>query len=218
MSKQNKQELKKETIEIDPRLKKHTPIEDLQAFIIGSLLVGFGVSIFTHLKLLTGGTAGIAFLLSYITPFSFGQVFFVINLPFYALALWRLGLPFTIKTFVAVFLLSAVTELMPYVFEFENINRLFGSVFGGVIIGTGILILFRHKASLGGVNVVSLYLQKYHNVNAGRFQMVVDSIIIICAFFIVDIWSILYSVLAAVCMNLVLAINFVKGRYLGSLD
>lgn len=58
MSKQNKQELKKETIEIDPRLKKHTPIEDLQAFIIGSLLVGFGVSIFTHLKLLTGGTAG----------------------------------------------------------------------------------------------------------------------------------------------------------------
>lgn len=117
-----------------------------------------------------------------------------------------------------MFLLSAVTELMPYVFEFENINRLFGSVFGGVIIGTGILILFRHKASLGGVNVVSLYLQKYHNVNAGRFQMVVDSIIIICAFFIVDIWSILYSVLAAVCMNLVLAINFVKGRYLGSLD
>jgi uncharacterized membrane-anchored protein YitT (DUF2179 family) len=79
-------------------------------------------------------------------------------------------------------------------------------------------MLFRHKASLGGVNIVSLYLQKYHNVNAGRFQMVVDVGIIICAFFVVDFWSVIYSILAAICMNLLLAINFVKGRYLGSLD
>lgn len=206
------------TIEVDSKLTKHTPVEDIQALLIGSLLVAFGVTIFTELKLLTGGTAGFAFLISYYTSFSFGEVFFVLNIPFYTLALWRLGLPFTFKTFFAVFLLSAFTELIPHGFEFGEINPLFGAIFGGLVIGTGVLMLFRHKASLGGVNIVSLYLQKYHDVNAGRFQMVVDAAIIICAFFVVDIWSIFYSLIAAVCTNLLLAINFVKGRYLASLD
>ena len=206
------------SIDIDPRLKRHSLFEDIQALLGGTLLAAFGVTIFTHLEFTTGGTAGIAFLSSYATGISFGKLFFVINLPFYILAIWRLGVVFTIKTFAAVFMLSAFTELIPHVFEFGDVNPLFGAIIGGLMIGVGMIMLFRHKASLGGVNIISLYLQKYHNVNAGRFQMVVDVSIIIGAFFIVDIWSIFYSVIAAVCMNLVLAINFVKGRYLGSLD
>lgn len=208
----------KESILIDPTLKKHTFFEDFQALAIGSLMVAFGVAIFTHLEFLVGGTAGVAFLTSYATDFSFGEVFFVINLPFYGLAIWRLGWVFTVKTFVSVLWLSFLSDYIPTIFEFGEINNLFGAILGGFLIGTGLLMLFRHKASLGGLNIVSLYLQKYHNVNAGRFQMVVDVIIIVCAFFIVDIWSIIYSVIAAVCMNLVLAINFIKGRYLGSLE
>jgi uncharacterized membrane-anchored protein YitT (DUF2179 family) len=208
----------KESILIDPKLKKHTFFEDFQALAIGSLMVAFGVAIFTHLEFLTGGTAGVAFLSSYATDFSFGEVFFVINLPFYFLAIWRLGWMFTVKTFVSVLWVSFLSDYIPTLFEFGEINNLFGAILGGFMIGTGLLMLFRHKASLGGLNIVSLYLQKYHNVNAGRFQMVMDFIIIVCAFFIVDIWSIVYSILASVCMNLVLAINFVKGRYLGSLE
>lgn len=208
----------KESILIDPNLKKHSFFEDFQGLAIGSLMVAFGVTIFTHLEFLVGGTAGVAFLTSYASDFSFGEVFFVINLPFYALAIWRLGWVFTVKTFVSVLWLSFLSDFIPTVFDIGEVNNLFGSVFGGFLIGTGLLMLFRHKASLGGLNIVSLYLQKYHNVNAGRFQMVVDVIIIVCAFFIVDVWSIVYSVIAAVCMNLVLAINFIKGRYLGSLE
>ena len=206
------------SIDIDPKLKKHTIFEDIQAILGGTLLAAVGVNIFTHLEFTTGGTAGIAFLSSYATGISFGKLFFLINLPFYALAIWRLGWIFTVKTFAAVFLLSFFSELVPKVFEFGEINPLFGAILGGLMIGVGILMLFRHRASLGGLNIVSLYLQKYHNVNAGKFQMVCDVLIVICAFFIVDFWNILYSVLAAVCMNLILAINFVKGRYLGSLD
>ena len=48
--------------------------------------------------------------------------------------------------------------------------------------------------------------------------MIVDIIIIIMAVYIVDIWVTIYSVIAAVCMNAVLVINFKKGRYLASLD
>lgn len=84
--------------------------------------------------------------------------------------------------------------------------------------GAGLLMLFRHKVSLGGLNIMSLYLSNYHNVNAGRFQMIVDIIIIIMAVYIIDIWATIYSVIAAVFMNAVFAINFNKGGYLASLD
>jgi uncharacterized membrane-anchored protein YitT (DUF2179 family) len=129
-----------------------------------------------------------------------------------------LGWFFTLKTFVAVGLVSILSDWIPQWIVIDSSIPLFAAIFGGSMMGAGLLMLFRHKASLGGLNILSLYLSKYHNVNAGRFQMVVDVVIIILAIYIVDIWATIYSVIAAICMNAVLAINFKKGRYLASLD
>ncbi|MEX0608122.1 MAG: YitT family protein [Balneolaceae bacterium] len=192
---------------------KHSVFDDIQGILIGSLLASFGIAIFTHMNFLIGGTAGIAFLTQYATDLSFGPVFFVVNLPFYFLAFKRLGLEFTIKTFLAVFMVSFLTETIPYVFEFGYINPWYASIFGGFLIGSGLLMLFRHKASLGGLNIVSIFLQENYNISAGKFQMAVDTIIILGAFFIVDWKAILFSVLAAVALNIILAINHKPGRY-----
>ncbi len=177
-------------------------------------MLSFGIALFSHMDFLIGGTAGMAFLAHYATGVSFGKVFFIINIPFYGLAIWKLGRVFTLKTFIAVFLVSFCTDYLPMVFEFGEVNRLYAAALGGFLIGTGLLMLFRHKASLGGLNIVSIYLQKYHNISAGKFQMSVDVLIIIAAFFTVDIYAVLYSVLAAVFLNLILAVNHKPGRYL----
>ena len=196
----------------------HSLFDDVQAILLASLFMSFGVALFTQQEFLIGGTAGVAFLGSYASSWSFGQLFFVINIPFYGLALWRLGWFFTLKTFVAVGLVSILSDWIPQWIVIDSSIPLFAAIFGGSMMGAGLLMLFRHKASLGGLNILSLYLSKYHNVNAGRFQMVVDVIIIILAIYIVDIWATIYSVIAAICMNAVLATNFKKGRYLASLD
>ena len=196
----------------------HSLFDDLQAILLASLFMSFGVALFTQQEFLIGGTAGVAFLGSYASSWSFGQLFFVINIPFYGLALWRLGWFFTLKTFFAVGLVSILSDWIPLWIVIDSSIPLFAAIFGGSMMGAGLLMLFRHKASLGGLNILSLYLSKYHNVNAGRFQMVMDVIIIILAIYIVDIWATIYSVIAAICMNAVLAINFKKGRYLASLD
>ena len=196
----------------------HSLFDDVQAILLASLFMSFGVTLFTQQEFLIGGTAGVAFLGSYASSWSFGQLFFVINIPFYGLALWRLGWFFTLKTFVAVGLVSILSDWIPQWIVIDSSIPLFAAIFGGSMMGAGLLMLFRHKASLGGLNILSLYLSKYHNVNAGRFQMVVDVVIIILAIYIVDIWATIYSVIAAICMNAVLAINFKKGRYLASLD
>lgn len=196
----------------------HSLFDDVQAILLASLFMSFGVALFTQQEFLIGGTAGVAFLGSYASSWSFGQLFFVINIPFYGLAMWRLGWFFTLKTFVAVGLVSILSDWIPQWIVIDSSIPLFAAIFGGSMMGAGLLMLFRHKASLGGLNILSLYLSKYHNVNAGRFQMVVDVVIIILAIYIVDIWATIYSVIAAICMNAVLAINFKKGRYLASLD
>ena len=196
----------------------HSLFDDVQAILLASLFMSFGVALFTQQEFLIGGTAGVAFLGSYASSWSFGQLFFVINIPFYGLALWRLGWFFTLKTFFAVGLVSILSNWIPLWIVIDSSIPLFAAIFGGSMMGAGLLMLFRHKASLGGLNILSLYLSKYHNVNAGRFQMVMDVIIIILAIYIVDIWATIYSVIAAICMNAVLAINFKKGRYLASLD
>ena len=161
----------------------HSLFDDVQAILLASLFMSFGVALFTQQEFLIGGTAGVAFLGSYASSWSFGQLFFVINIPFYGLALWRLGWFFTLKTFVAVGLVSILSDWIPQWIVIDSSIPLFAAIFGGSMIGAGLLMLFRHKASLGGLNILSLYLSKYHNVNAGRFQMVVDVVIIILAIY-----------------------------------
>lgn len=194
---------------------QHSRLEDAQALITGTLFIALGIALFKHAGLLTGGTAGIAFLIHYLTGWRFGAVFFIVNLPFYALALRRLGRAFTFKTFIAVALLSVVSEWLPQVLQLARLNDLFAAVMGGFLIGAGLLVLFRHHASLGGVNVLVLWLQATRGWRAGWLQMGIDALILLAAFVMLPPRQALLSLLGGVALNFVVAVNHRPGRYLG---
>jgi uncharacterized membrane-anchored protein YitT (DUF2179 family) len=196
------------------RSARHRPHEDVQALLTGTLFVALGVVLFRHCGLLTGGTAGLAFLLHYATGWNFSLVFFVINLPFYGLALRRMGKVFTLKTFAAVGLLAAFAQWMPQWIHIDQLSTGFAAVAGGLLMGTGMLILFRHRASLGGFNVLVLWLQERFGWRAGHVQMAFDCAIVLAAFAVVGWSQIAWSVLGAVVLNMTLAINHRPGRYM----
>jgi uncharacterized membrane-anchored protein YitT (DUF2179 family) len=198
-----------------PAASQHTAFEDAQAIVTGALFIALGVAMFARAGLLTGGTAGLAFLIHYATGWRFGVVFFVINVPFYVLALRAMGWTFTVKTFCAVAALSLFSELMPLVLRFDFLQPVYAGVMGGFLIGAGLLMLFRHQASLGGINILALYLQQRHGWRAGKVQMAIDCLIVLAALAIVEPWLIAVSVLGAVALNLVVAVNHRPGRYLG---
>jgi len=198
-----------------PAASQHSAFEDAQAIATGALFIALGVAMFASAGLLAGGTAGLAFLIHYATGWRFGVVFFVVNLPFYFLAWRAMGAAFTLKTFCAVAALSLATELMPLVLRFESLQPLYAGVMGGFLIGAGLLMLFRHKASLGGINILALYLQEQRGWRAGKVQMAIDCVIVLAAFAVVEPWRIAVSVLGAVALNLVVAVNHRPGRYLG---
>ncbi|MBC7729248.1 MAG: YitT family protein [Microbacteriaceae bacterium] len=194
-------------------LQTHTLFEDAQAIFTGVLFVSLALILFTQVGLLTGGTAGIAFVLHYATGISLGKLFFAINIPFYWFAWQRMGREFTFKTFIAIALLSAMTEWSPRLFAIERLHPGYAAVLGGLLLGSGCLFLARHRASLGGATIISLYLQHKRGWRAGKVQMGIDCAIVLLALTVVEPTRVAYSVLAAVVMNLFMAVNHKPGRY-----
>ena len=141
-------------------------------------------------------------------------MFFVLNLPFYWLAWRKLGGAFTLKTFAAVLLLSVLTDLQSRFLQIVQLQPLYAAVAGGLITGTGFLVLFRHRCSLGGVGILALYLQDRHGWRAGKVQMAVDCGIVLLALFTVEPLRVAWSIAGAVALNLVLAMNHRPGRYM----
>ena len=193
----------------------HTWLDDGHALLAGSLFVALGMTMFSHAGLLTGGVAGMAFLVSYATGWSLALCFFVFSLPFFALSWRRLGAEFTIKSLCAVALVSLCTAWAPRVVRFELLNPWVASVLGGFLIGFGLLALLRHQASVGGVNIVAQWLQQSRGIRAGHVQMGVDVLVVLAALVVVPPQRVLQSVVGAVAIGAILTLNHRPGRYLG---
>lgn len=199
----------------DPKI--HSLIEDAQGIAYGATMAAFGILVLTHLGLITGQTAGLAVLISYATGLSFGVVFFVINIPFYLLGWLRMGWRFTLKTFVAVAALSGLTLVMPDWISFASLNPLFGAVLFGFTSGSALLALFRHGSSLGGVGILALVLQDRFGWRAGWIQLGFDAVLFVVALLVLgDLQVILWSFVGALVVNLVIAINHRRDRYIAT--
>ena len=195
--------------------KQHTLLEDTQGLIVGTALCALGLTMLQSLGLVTGQTAGLALILSYWGDWSFGLVFFIVNLPFYWFAFRHIGLRFVIKTFIAVALLSLFSILLPDQISFAYLNPVVGAILFGILTGTGLLALFRHGASLGGVGILALYLQDKIGFKAGWTQLIFDLVIFALAFTVIDAKAVAYSLLGALVVNVTIAINHRRDRYIG---
>lgn len=195
---------------------RHSPTEDAQGLIYGATMAAFGITILTHLGLVTGQTAGLAVLISYATGWGFGPVFFAVNLPFYIFGWLRMGTAFTVKTFLAVALLSALSVWLPGQISFATLNPWLGAVLFGFLSGSALLALFRHGASLGGIGIVALLLQDRLGWRAGWVQLAFDAVLFAASFLVVPPKTVAISFLGAVVVNLVIAVNHRRDRYIAA--
>lgn len=194
----------------------HTRLEDAQGLAAGSLLCAFGLVILTSAGLMTGQTAGLAVLIGYATGWPFAVVFFVINLPFYALAFARKGLRFALKTFAAVALCSVFVSALPGFLHFDLLHPGAAALLFGAVTGAGLLAIFRHGASLGGVGIVALMAQERLGWQAGWVQLGFDTVLFALAFLLIQPGLVLWSFLGAVVVNAILGINHRRDRYIGT--
>src|SRR6478609_10912335 len=204
-----------DSIEVAPPRIKHAPWEDAIALVTGAFLISWGMYLLHEIEGVSGGLAGVALLVNYATGWHLGLVLFVINVPFLVLAWRRMGPAFTVKTLITVALISVGTSIHQHFIDVSHVATPYAAIFAGLAVGMGMIVLFRHGASAGGFGVMAAYIQKTRGIRAGFVQGAFDLVVVIASLALVDAWTLAWSIVGAVVLNMVLAVNHRPGRYYG---
>lgn len=194
---------------------RHTWVEDLLALLVGTYLASLGIFFLAGGGVVTGGTAGLSLLVTYASGWPFGVLFVLFNIPFLVLGAWKRGIAFGMRTVAAIVLVGLGSELHPLMLPPVDLPALYGALTGSVLAGVGMLIVFRHNASMGGLNTLALLAQDLWGWRAGYVQLSFDVVIILAALTVASPAIVAASALGAVLLNLVLVLNHRPGRYLG---
>src|SRR5574342_378802 len=118
--------------------------------ILGAVLMGIGIEEFlVQNNILDGGIVGISIILSHLTGIKLGIYIFVLNIPFLYIGYKQIGKTFALSTLLGIAVLSITTILLhdvPVITE----DLLLATVFGGIVLGTGVGIVIRYGGSLDG--------------------------------------------------------------------
>lgn len=177
------------------------------AIIEGCFLVALGFFFLQSSQLLVGGTGGLAAISNHVYEISLGTWFFLINLPFFIIAYKQMGKSFTFKSIFAIALVSTLSDTLSSLIVIDTIPLWLAAFIGGGLMGIGLLLVFRHGASLGGVNILALYLEKHYGIHTGKVIFVIDMTVLTLAFQVYSAHHVLYSVVAS------LVLTSVIGRY-----
>ncbi len=199
---------------LSPKDGAHSLLDDLQGVITGTLIISLGVVFFHAANLYTGGVTGVALALSYWLQLPVSGLLMLVNLPFYVIAYFRFGKHFVFKSLLAVTLMAVMISWMEKTLAIQTINPYFAAAMGGLLVGVGMIFLFRHRSSTGGFNVLVLYLQDKKQWNAGLVQMLLDFCVISFSVLSGSGNIVLASFLGAAVMNLTISINHRPGRYI----
>ena len=180
---------------------------DLLVSVIGSALVGIGLSVFTVPNdIAPGGVSGLATALAFITPIRVSIWTVMLNVPLLLGAWHMLGRRSLLYTLLCTGLLSVFIELSDALLPPYTNNALLAAIYGGGIMGLGVGILFLRDISTGGTDLLALMLKKvFPNANSGRLLMGVDTAVVFLAVLIFrDIDVALYSIVAIMAASRVI--------------
>lgn len=190
-------------------------------FIFGSVLSAFGTAVFLlPNQLSSGGFSGIATILYYLFNVPMGSTIIFLNLPILILAYIRKGKTFFIKTIIATFVFSQAIDIFGKIEPFTT-DKMLASVYGGVISGLGMALVFKGKSSTGGTDLIANLVQSYKNeVSIGKILQILDvCVVVLNIIFIEKIEIGLYSAIAIFIIDKMLdvvfeGINFSKIIYI----
>lgn len=166
--------------------------------IIGSAIMAFGISEFLlPNQLSSGGFAGIATITYYLFNIPMGIVTFILNIPLFIIAYYRIGKEFVLKLFIGTTSLSIFIDILDK-YPVITTDRFLACIYGGIIIGLGTAIILKVGASTGGTELIANIIKTYNsNITLSRYLMIIDILIIILnVIFFKEIEIGLYSVIA----------------------
>lgn len=158
-------------------------LQEYALIVVGSVIYAAGFSVFYYPNdIIAGGVTGIAMIINYLTEIPVGVINIVINIPLFILAWRAFGLKFIVGSFVATMLSSVLMDVFALIPISVTDNLLLAAIYGGVIYGLGLGLIYRAGDTTGGIDIVAKFVRrKYPYINFGTIILILD-VIIIAAF------------------------------------
>lgn len=181
-------------------IKKHSKFTSILTrillILLGASLASIGLEIFLiPNNVIDGGIVGISIMASHLTKFPLGLFTFILNIPFFIIGYKQIGKTFFLSTIFSVACLSVgVSILHPIPGLTQDV--LLASVFGGIILGTGVGLIIRNGGSLDGTEIVAIILDKKLSFSIGEIVMFFNIFILSSAGFVFGWDRAMYSLIA----------------------
>lgn len=165
---------------------------------VGSFILATGFVFFiTPYKIVPGGVYGISIVLHYLFGTPVGLMALCFDIPLTLIGLKILGPRFGFKTVLGFSLTAVFNDTLTYFWGYEPLvqgDALLSSIFGGVLIGLGLGLIFKSKATSGGSDIIAMIINKYTKISLGQLMILVDSVIVLFGLAVFQDWRIpLYS-------------------------
>lgn len=179
---------------------------------LGSALFALGFALFLIPNdINTGGISGLAMILRELLGFgSVGSLTLIINIPLFLIGGLKIGKRFFAGSLVGMIVSSVLMDVFTMI-SFQTPDPLLGGLYGGVLCGTGLGLVFMAGASTGGSDiVVRLVKKKYRNLPIGRISMMFDTVVVLLTGVVFrDVSKALYSgVVVFVCGQVIDAVVY----------
>ncbi|MGE4353031.1 MAG: YitT family protein [Oscillospiraceae bacterium] len=148
--------------------------------IIGSIIFAFGFRFFLYNNgIMSGGTSGVAMIINQLTMLPVGMLTIVVNVPIFILAWKKLGFFYMLNSTIAMVVSSLLVDAMGFLPFTATNDILLASLYGGVIKGLGLGIIYSTGLATGGGDItVRILRRKYPYINLGTIMLSVDATVV----------------------------------------
>lgn len=172
---------------------------DIVFFIAGSILAAVGISVFTAPNdIAAGGFTGIATILYSLFKVPVGSTVLFLNIPVFIVGANKFGLKFIYKSIIATMIMSVFIDISALILPVYKGEKILSAIFGGLIMGIGLGIIFLRGATTGGVDIIAKLIRlKYPHFSMGNIIMILDAVVIVASAIVYrNIENALFAVIA----------------------
>lgn len=178
----------------------------LISILLGGIICGisFNAFLIPH-RLLSGGVSGIALILNYLMGFNPGVLIFLINIPVFLLGYKFVDKEFIVLSLIGMLAFSVSIDVFSFLGNIVHIEDiLLSCLYGGVLNGIGMGIVFRNRASQGGIDIIAVIAKKYFSMNLGSTSMIINFVIVAIGSFFYGLKPAMYTLVSMYVASTVL--------------
>lgn len=174
-----------------------TVLIDILYTVIGSIIVGISYNLFLLPgQIAAGGISGLSTILNKMIGTDPALIQFIFNIPIFIIGWFTLGKSFSLKTVIATFIVPFTIFLTSSLVEKGTTDALLASLYGGIVLGIGLGLVYRGNGSTGGTATLAQIVKKYTGLSSGFCQLIVDAFVVILSAFVFNFELALYALIS----------------------